>query len=154
MRANASAVVISLFAGLAIESVSLSDTLAPEPALRVPDSKTRSEKRPSQRIVRVTGPEARRPVEVSVAISPVNPDHVVAVSTQAGRRSEGTSDYVYASQDGGLTWKAMAAANPEHRIQGDDAVTFGPDGVSHRSYISFTGIRTDRPLRAASGIFV
>ena len=41
--------------------------------------------------VRVSGPEVRHPVEVSVAINPLNPDHVIAVSTQNRRRGEGTS---------------------------------------------------------------
>jgi hypothetical protein len=117
-------------------------------------SEAKSHKKPPHRIVRVSTTDARLPVEVSVAINPLNLNHVIAVSTQAGRRGRGTSDYIYVSEDGGLTWRTTPAANPDHRVQGDDAVTFGPDGVAHRSYISFTGIRTDRPLRAASGILV
>src|SRR5206468_3371483 len=39
-------------------------------------------------------------------------------------------------------------------VQGDDAVTFGPDGTCYHSYIAFDGIRAPRPLRATTGIFL
>ncbi len=104
-------------------------------------------------VVRVTGPEARRPVEIAVAINPTNPDHVVAVSNQAARLGEPGSNHVYISADGGLTWKTTAAPNPDRRSQGDDAIVFGPDGTAHHTYIAFVGIRTPRPVRAANGIF-
>jgi hypothetical protein len=126
--------------------------LADEPAKS--GLRARSAKSASHRIVRVSGARARRPVEVSVAINPLNPDHMIAVSTEDRRQGEGISDALYTSEDGGRNWLTNLAANPEHRRQGDDAVTFGPDGVAHRCYISFTGIRTDRPLRAANGIFL
>lgn len=105
------------------------------------------------RIVLVSASNARRPVEVSVAINPLNADHIVAASTQAGIRGEGTSNYTYMSEDGGLSWQTRATLNPEHRIQGDDSVAFGPDGRAHHCYMAFTGIRTDRPLQASSGLF-
>src|SRR5262249_62428058 len=60
---------------------------------------------PGHQVVRVTGPEARRPCEVSVAINPTNPDHVVGVSLQGSRPGEPrTSNHVYVSEDGGQTW--------------------------------------------------
>jgi hypothetical protein len=143
-------VVLCALVVLAIGPTSLL-AQADKPAPSTQEAK--SDKKPSH-IVRVSAAGARLPVEVSVAINPLNPNHVIAVSTQAGRRGQGTSDYIYVSEDGGLNWQTTAAANPDRRVQGDDAVAFGPDGVAHRSYISFTGIRTDRPLRAASGILV
>lgn len=106
-------------------------------------------------VVRVTDPEARRPCEVSVAINPTNPDHVVAVSMQAGRPGgPRSSNYAYVSTDGGRTWKTVPAPNPGGRVQGDDAIAFGPDGTAHHAYIAFDGIRVARPLRAFNGIFV
>jgi hypothetical protein len=119
-----------------------------------PAAAAQAEKKSSHKIVRVTAPEARRPVEVAVAINPTNPDHVVAVSNQAGRAGEHSSNHVYVSEDGGLTWKTVAAPNPEHRAQGDDAIAFGLEGVVHRTYIAFDGIRVRKPLRAANGIFL
>ena len=108
----------------------------------------------TQEVVRVSDEEARGPVEVSVAINPTRPDHVVAVSLQAGRPGQrGTSNYVYVSEDGGRKWKTVAAANPNRRTQGDDAVTFGADGLAVRTYLSAEGIRAPRPVRASSGIF-
>jgi hypothetical protein len=108
----------------------------------------------AHRIVRVSGTKVRQPAEVSVAIDPLNLDHVVAVSVQNRRRGEAIGNAIYTTEDGGRSWQTILTANPENRRQGDDAVTFGPDGVAHHSYISFTGIRTDRPLRAANGIFI
>ncbi len=102
----------------------------------------------SHRVVRVTEPKAPRPVEVSVAINPANPDHIIGVSQQGG------NNVAYASKDAGRTWKTVVQANPGKRIQGDDAVTFSADGLAARSYISFTGIRIPRPPRAANGIFI
>ncbi len=107
----------------------------------------------AHQVVRVSAPDARRPVETSVAINPTKPEHVVAVSFQSGRGSPGTSNYAYTSRDGGLTWKTVAAHNPERRTQGDDAVAFGPDGRAYHTYISFAGIRAPRPTRALTGIF-
>jgi hypothetical protein len=107
-------------------------------------------------VVDVTPKGARRPAEVSVAINPTNPEHVVAVMLQGGSGpgQPRVTNYSYTSFDGGLTWKAVATANPDGRVQGDDAVTFSRDGVAYHSYISFDGIRVERPERAWSGLFV
>src|SRR5262249_30205878 len=89
-----------------------------------------------------------------VAINTTRPDHIVAVSMQTGRPgTPRTSNFVYVSTDGGKSWKTVAAPNPDERIHGDDAIAFGADGVAHRSYIAFEGIRVDRPTRACTGIF-
>src|SRR5437660_7822670 len=100
----------------------------------VPDAAAKTARTIPHQVVRVTSPEARRPVEVSVAINPSHPDHVVAVSNQAGRAGEPSSNHVYVSWDGGRTWKTVAAPNPDRRSQGDDAIAFGLDGMIHRTY--------------------
>ena len=103
----------------------------------------------------VTPAEARRPAEVSVAINPTNPDHVIAVLMQARRaRRAARQQLRLPSFDGGLTWKRDRRAQPRRRVQGDDAVVFGRDGTAYHSYIAFDGIRVERPERAWSGIFV
>ncbi|MGE3274904.1 MAG: sialidase family protein [Vicinamibacterales bacterium] len=110
---------------------------------------------PAPRVVRLTPPEAQRPGEVSVAINPTNPEHVIAVLLQGGAvGGPRITNYAYTSQDGGLTWTGVPSGNPDGRVQGDDAVAFGPDGTAYHTYISFDGIRVARPLKAASGIFV
>jgi len=105
-------------------------------------------KPPAHRVVRVTGPEMKGPSEVSVAINPTRPDHIIGVSLQ------GANNYAFVSDDAGKTWNTVPNGNPDKRIQGDDAVTFTADGLAVRSYIAFTGIRIARPARAANGIFV
>ena len=107
------------------------------------------------RVVDLTPADARRPAEVSVAINPTNPDHAIAVLLQAGGPGEArVTNWSFVSHDGGLRWKAVPAHNPGPRPQGDDAVVFGGDGTAYHSYISFDGIRVERPERAFSGIFV
>ena len=107
------------------------------------------------RVVDITPPEARRPAEVSLAINPTDPLHVIAVLLQGGGPGEPrVSNWSYTSVDGGYQWKPTRADNREGRAQGDDAVVFGLDGMAFHSYISFDGIRVDRPERAWSGIFV
>jgi hypothetical protein len=109
----------------------------------------------NHRVIRVTEPDAAGAVEVSVAINPTNPDHIVAVSIQRGKKGQQfTSNYAYVSTDAGRTWKTAAHANPGQRTQGDDVVIFTGDGLAVRAYIAFVGIRVPRPTRAFSGIFV
>lgn len=107
------------------------------------------------KIVRVSPPEAKQPGEISVAINPVFPDHIVVSSLhprQPGKYH--SNNYTYNSSDGGQTWKMIAAPNPDRRNQGDDIVTFGPDGTVYHCYLSALGYRERNPLRAASGLFV
>ena len=121
----------------------------------VPAPVPTAQQAPTVRIVDVTAADARRPAEVSVAINPTNPTQVLAVLLQAGGPGEPrVSNWSYTSADGGLTWRPMRAPNPDGRAQGDDAVVFGADGTAFHSYISFDGIRVERPPRAWSGIFV
>lgn len=105
--------------------------------------------------VPVTGLAAVAPGEVSVAINPTAPDHAIAVLLQRGAPGgPRITNHAYVTMDGGRTWRGRRAVSPDGRVQGDDAVTFGPDGTAFHSYISFDGIRVDRPLRASSGIYV
>jgi hypothetical protein len=121
----------------------------------VPPPVPTAQQAPAVRIVDVTAADARRPAEVSVAINPTNPTQVIAVLLQAGGPGEPrVSNWSYTSADGGLTWRPLRAPNPDGRAQGDDAVVFGADGTAFHSYISFDGIRVERPQRAWSGIFV
>lgn len=111
---------------------------------------------PKIRVVPVSAVDARRPAEASVAINPTNPDHVIATfiqSTEPGQQPRSTN-WAYVSTDGGLTWTGTRAANPLTRVQGDDVITFGRDGMAFHTYIAFDGIRVPRPDVAATGIFV
>jgi hypothetical protein len=110
---------------------------------------------PGITIVDITPRGARRPAEVSVAINPASPDHVIAVMLEGGAPGQPrVSNHCYSSTDGGRTWRAVARVNPDGRVQGDDAVVFSRDGIAFHGYISFDGIRVERPERAFSGIFV
>jgi hypothetical protein len=107
------------------------------------------------RVVRITEEGFPRPAEASVAINPRDPENVVVVSLAGGPPGgPRTTNYAYASRDGGESWGVVAQANPQGRTQGDDAVTFGPRGRAFRTYISFDGIRVERPRLARNGIFV
>ncbi|HSR50267.1 MAG TPA: sialidase family protein [Acidobacteriota bacterium] len=105
---------------------------------------------PSHHVVQVSPQGARfGPAEVSLAINPSDPDNLVAVSLTAA----GTS-LAYRSQDGGATWQAQAVPNPEARIQADDAVVFGADGVAYHSFIAYQGLFETEAPEHSSGIFV
>src|SRR5262245_30044844 len=140
LRSNMSKCLV-IFVGLTLAMGGL--TLAGRS--QAPDgAPVKAEDRPSHRVVRVTGPEARQPAEVSVAINPVTPDHVVAVSFQARRPGQESNVFAYASEDGGLSWRSAVVPNPGGRGLGDPAVAFGQDGVVHHVYIAPTGIRHPR----------
>src|SRR5881628_57571 len=85
---------------------------------------------PTPRVVRVTPPEATGAVEVSVAINPTNPDHMIAVSIARMKEHPGITDFAYVTTDAGRTWKMVPRANPHKVQQGDDVVTFTPDGTA------------------------
>ncbi len=106
----------------------------------------------AHRVSKITGPDVKSAAEVSVAINPTNPDHLVAVSIQYGK--PGTTNFSYASTDGGRTWKQADLPNPRKLVQGDDVVTFTADGLAVRTYIAFRGNRGERPAQADSGILI
>lgn len=105
----------------------------------------------SERVVLVSSREAVQPTEVSVAINPVLPGNVVAVSLQ---RREPTTNFAYVSFDSGGSWTEVAGPNPEGRTQGDDSIRFDAAGAAYWSYLSFRGLREERPESPANGIFV
>ena len=104
-----------------------------------------------QRVVRVSPPGAMTPSEVSVAIDPTDPDHIVVVSLQ---RRQPATNFAYVTFDGGSSWEQVAGPNPEERTQGDDAVRFTAGKRVLWSHISYRGLRVERPENAANGIFV
>jgi hypothetical protein len=104
------------------------------------------------RPVRVSPPEAKGAVEVSVAINPTKPDHLIAVSIARMKEQPGITNFAYVSTDAGKSWKTVPRANPHRVQQGDDTITFTHDGLAIHTFISFLGIRKDRPKRAHSGI--
>jgi hypothetical protein len=107
------------------------------------------------RVVRVTETGFRGAAELSVAINPADSDNLVIVSLAAGYPGgPRTTNYAYVSKDGGESWTTAPHPNPEGRVQGDDAVTFDARGRAFHTYISFDGIRVDRPEKAWNGIFV
>ncbi|MSQ92994.1 MAG: exo-alpha-sialidase [Gemmataceae bacterium] len=116
------------------------------PSLRSQDDP--KPKAAAHRLVLVTEPKVFHACEVTVAINPTKPDHIIGVSQQV------PTNVAYASTDGGKSWTSVRLANPDKRIQGDDAITFTADGLAVRTYISFSGIRIPRPTRAVNGIFV
>jgi hypothetical protein len=113
-----------------------------------PDAKSAAVPRP----VRVSPPEARDAVEVSVAINPTRPDHLIAVSIARVKEHPGISDFAYVSTDAGRSWKMVPRDNPHRMQQGDDTVAFTHDGLAIHTFISFTGIRMPRPKKAHTGI--
>ncbi|MBI3409581.1 MAG: exo-alpha-sialidase [Planctomycetes bacterium] len=107
---------------------------------------------PGPRVVTVTPPDAMGAVEVSVAINPTNPDHMIAVSIARMKEHKDISDFAYVTNDAGRTWKTVPRDNPHKVQQGDDVVTFTPDGLAIHTFISFAGILKERPKKAHSGI--
>ena len=110
----------------------------------------------SQQVVAVSDSSAVNPNEVSVAINSANPDNIIITGMQFNfpDGTRGITNYHWISDDGGLTWQEVPNPNPQRRTQGDDAVTFSAQGVAYHSYISFDGIRQERPDPARNGIFV
>ncbi|HKI45716.1 MAG TPA: sialidase family protein [Balneolales bacterium] len=110
------------------------------------------------KVVQITRSDADQPNEVSIAINPKNPNEITAVSMQRDYPDglRGITDYAYASFDGGQTWTTRVMPNPEHRTQGDDALTYSNTGkgIVYHSYISFNQLRTPHPLHASNGIFI
>jgi hypothetical protein len=108
------------------------------------------------RVVRLSAPDVPQPSEVSIAINPTNPNNLVAVSLQYRQPGAPTSssNVAYVSTDGGRTWKTVPTANPRLLRQGDDSVAFDASGTAYHAYISFDGIRVERPKRAVNGIQV
>ncbi|MHB1686286.1 MAG: sialidase family protein [Ignavibacteriaceae bacterium] len=108
----------------------------------------------SGKVVQVSKPGDKNPVEVSLAINPKNPQNIIAAFLSYDKDLPGFTDFTYASFDGGLTWKEVRTDNPGKRIQGDDAVAFGGDGIAYHSYLSFYGLENEKSKQPSSGIFI
>lgn len=108
------------------------------------------------KVISIVQPGAVNPDEVSIAINPKNPKQVVAVSMQREfpDGKPGITNYAYFSNNGGLTWKTVAQHNKQRKIQGDDAVTYGANGMAYHSYIAFKGLYVKRPHNPMTGIYV
>ncbi|MDZ7268908.1 MAG: glycoside hydrolase [candidate division KSB1 bacterium] len=102
--------------------------------------------RPAVRVNR----SARNPNEVAIAINPLHPHNLVAVSHASGRHlGTRVTNYAYTSFDGGRTFFEQPLPNPEKRVQGDCSVRCDAGGNCYSVYISFTGFRREN----VSGIF-
>ncbi len=93
-------------------------------------------------------------VEVSIAIDPSNPDHIVgsAVVTIGDPRDRKVTNFTYVSWDAGKNWTSVAMPNPDGRVQGDDAVVIDHDGRIYRTFIAFRHLRNPNGVNPATGI--
>ncbi len=105
-------------------------------------------------VVVTTGPHSA--VETAIAIDPSNPDHIVgsAVVTIGDPRNRKITNFTYVSWDAGKTWTSVAMANPEGRVQGDDAVVIDHEGRIYRTYIGFKHLRNPNGPFPRNGIFL
>ncbi len=99
----------------------------------------------THQVIRVTELNARNPNEVSIAINPLDPDTIIAVSRAADPETGRSTNFEYVSNDGGVAWRTHPVRNHEARTQGDDAIVIAADGTAHHSYISFSGLRENVP---------
>jgi hypothetical protein len=101
-----------------------------------------------------TGPHSA--VETSIAIDPTNPDHIVgsAVVTIGDPRVRRISNFTYVSWDAGKSWTSVAMPNPEHRVQGDDAVVIDHTGRVYRTYLGFKHLRNPNGVLPKTGLFL
>ncbi len=108
----------------------------------------------SNKVVQVSTPQDNEPAETTISINPQNPKNVVASFYNHNHRYPSITDFTFSSFDGGKTWKEIPNNNPEKRIQGDDAVAFGNDGIVYHSYLSFFGSWDNDVRKQYSGIYV
>lgn len=106
----------------------------------------------------LTAPEARREVEPFAAVSPADPDHIVAAWISQGEGAGAIQ--AAASFDGGRRWtpprtlpvNACAGGRFDFLPRASDPwVAFGPEG---RVYVSATAFQPTETLDAASGVIV
>ena len=108
----------------------------------------------SNKIVHVSKDDDFFPAETSVTINPQNPQNIIAAFIARVKKYKGITNFTYASSDGGNTWLRVPTENPDKRIEGDDAVAFGNDGIAYHSYISFYGSWDYNWKQQSSGIYV
>jgi len=107
---------------------------------------------PSNPVAVTAGPNSA--VEVSIAIDPSNPDHIVgtAVVTIGDPRARRVTNFTYVSWDAGRTWTSVAMPNPEGRVQGDVAVAIDHEGRIFHTYIAFKHLRNAAGINPSTGI--
>jgi len=108
----------------------------------------------TNKVVQISTANDNEPAETTISINPQNPKNVVASFYNKNPKYPSITDYTYTSFDGGKTWKEIPNNNPEKRIQGDDAVAFGSDGIVYHSYLSFFGSWDNDKVKQYSGIYV
>ncbi len=106
------------------------------------------------KIVEISKPKDKNPVEVSVAVNPQNTADIVTVFINYTNEPSGISNFAYLSEDGGISWNKIKTPNPENRVQGDDAVAFGTENYVFHSYLSFAGLEGQESEKNSSGIYV
>jgi hypothetical protein len=108
----------------------------------------------SNTVVQISTPQEKGPAETTISINPQNPRNVVASFYNKNLKYPFITDFTYTSFDGGKTWKEVPNSNPGKRIQGDDAVAFGNDGIVYHSFLSFFGSWDNNKVKQYSGIYV
>src|SRR6267142_4833620 len=68
--------------------------------------------------------------EVMIAVDPNNPENLIAASMFLDRTNVGNT-VVYASSDGGTTWRKTLEANAYGKYSADPDVAFGPDHTAY-----------------------
>ena len=69
----------------------------------------------SGKVVQVSMPDDRNPVETSIAINPQSPKNIIAAFLSYDKGLPGFTDFTYTSFDGGLTWKEVKTDNPQKK---------------------------------------
>jgi hypothetical protein len=122
-------------------------------AVAVADAQTGRPTTPAAVAV-TTGPHSA--VETAIAINPANPDHIVgsAVVTLGNPSDRRITNFTYVSLDAGRTWATVPMANPEGRVQGDDAIAIDHTGRIYRTYLGFAHLRDPDGVFPKNGLFL
>ena len=77
--------------------------------------------------IRVDGPGANYPEEVSIAINPANPNYIAAGAN---------IDHFFSSTDGGLTWTTSFMSSSSYGVWGDPCVAYDELGYLYFGHLS------------------
>ncbi len=77
--------------------------------------------------VRVDGPSANQPEEVSIAINPTNPNYIAAGAN---------IDHFFRSTNGGLTWTTSFMTSASYGVWGDPCVVYDEAGYLYFGHLS------------------
>ena len=106
------------------------------------------------KVVQISHPGDKGASEVSISINPANPQNIIAAFMLRASSFPSIRSYTFVSRDGGKSWLKIEAQNPQKRIQGDDAITFGANGFAYHSYLSFFDAGREGKEQPSSGIYV